>query len=379
MEARVPVTKVCAVCDARYPDDLAFCARDGAALRAEGGGEELVGSVIAERYLVTRLLGEGGMGKVYLARHVRLPQQVAIKVLRADLAHDTAAVARFTREASNAAQIEQEHVARVYDFGETPDGLVYLAMEFVPGETLRHLVEREGALPPRRVAELVRQIAEGLDAAHQLPHPLIHRDLKPENVLIVTTASGRDRVKVMDFGIAKAFGVDERGLTRTGFVVGTPEFMSPEQLLGEPLDARSDVYALALVAFVCLTGQLPFESTTPERARLGRLLEPPRRLLDLAPEGAWPASLQAVLDDALSRDPAARPPTAGDFSERLSAAIGETWGLGSVSGAHVPLRTPDAVPAAVVLPAEAAAASASADVATPEPIVRAVEPARSAR
>ena len=160
--------KICPVCDTVYSDANAFCPVDGTTLHVvdlEGG---LIGSVVADRYLVTDLLGEGGMGKVYLARHVRLPQQAAIKVLRRDMVRDPAAIARFNREASNASRIDDEHVARVYDFGEASDGMVYLAMEYVPGRTLKEVVARDGALEPRRAADLVDQIAKGLDAAHRL-------------------------------------------------------------------------------------------------------------------------------------------------------------------------------------------------------------------
>ena len=319
------MSKICPVCSVAYPDANAFCPTDGTTLRTVELDVGLIGSVIADRYLITELIGEGGMGRVYLARHVRLPQQAAIKILRAELVRDPASVSRFNREASNASQIEDLHVARVYDFGETTDGVVFLAMEYVQGTTLRRIIETEGPLAPRRAAELVRQIAAGLDAAHHLPKPLIHRDLKPDNVLVATSPNGRERVKVVDFGIAKAFGADDRSLTQTGFVVGTPEFMSPEQLLGEPLDARSDVYALGLVAYQCLTGTLPFQMTTPGRALMARLTDSPRQLLEQAPGHAWPASVQAAFDTVLARDRADRPETAGAFAERLVAAIDEAW------------------------------------------------------
>ena len=317
--------KVCPVCDTVYTDANAFCPVDGTTLHVvdlEGG---LIGSVVADRYLVTDLLGEGGMGKVYLARHVRLPQQAAIKVLRRDMVRDPAAVARFNREASNASRIDDEHVARVYDFGEASDGTVYLAMEYVPGRTLKEVVARDGALEPRRAADLVDQIAKGLDAAHRLK--IIHRDLKPDNILVVEGPEGGpvggDRVKVVDFGIAKAFGADGGNLTKTGFVVGTPEFMSPEQLMGAALDARSDVYALGLVAFQCFTAALPFVGDTPDQVMTGRLTSAPRRL-DEVTATSWPTALQDAFDAALSRDVAKRPESAGAFARMVTSAI-DAW------------------------------------------------------
>ncbi len=350
--------KVCPVCDTVYPDANAFCPVDGTTLHVvdlEGG---LIGSVVADRYLVTDLLGEGGMGKVYLARHVRLPQQAAIKVLRPEMVKDPAAVARFNREASNASRIDDENVARVYDFGEATGGTVYLAMEYVAGISLRDLIERDGTLEPRRAAGIVEQIGRGLDAAHRLK--IIHRDLKPDNILVIEGPDGRDRVKVVDFGIAKAFGAEEGNLTKTGFVVGTPEFMSPEQLTGRPLDARSDVFALGLVAYQCLTGALPFPGDTPEQKMAGRLMRAPLRL-DEVSDKAWPPMLQGVFDAVLSREVEKRPESAGAFARLLSAAIDGAPpqpGTATAGGAASSTRGASATPAttggrtAVIAPPE---------------------------
>ncbi|MDF1504483.1 serine/threonine-protein kinase, partial [Roseisolibacter sp. H3M3-2] len=318
------MSKICPVCGTTYSDANAFCPADGTTLRAAEVTADLIGSVVADRYLVTDLLGEGGMGKVYLARHVRLPQQAAIKVLRHNMLKDAAAVARFTREAASASRIDHDRVARVYDFGETSDGTVYLAMEFVPGRSLKKLLSDTGPLEPRRAATLVRQIAEGMDAAHRLG--IVHRDLKPDNVMVVEDGDGAERVKVVDFGIAKALGADEggAGLTQAGYVVGTPEFMSPEQLLGGQIDARSDVYALAIIAYQCLTGSFPFDTTTPERVMAARLTEAPRTLAQAQPAMPWPDAVQAVLDAGLSRDVEGRPASAGTFARALAEAI-EGW------------------------------------------------------
>ena len=309
--------KVCPVCGTSYPDLNVFCPSDGSTLRAADSDGDLIGSVVADRYLVTDLLGEGGMGKVYLARHVRLPLQAAIKVLRPELLKDAASVARFNREASNASRIEHANVARVFDFGETSDGTVYLAMEYVSGRTLKEVLEKEGPLTLQRTAVLVRQVADGLDAAHRMG--IVHRDLKPDNILVTVDENGADRCKVVDFGIAKAVGGNEKeaGLTRTGFVVGTPEFMSPEQLLGTELDHRSDVYALGLVAYTCLTLDLPFDRNTPDRGMTARLISAPRPLAVVRNDLRWPGGLQAVLDQVLEREPAKRTSSAGAFAKAL--------------------------------------------------------------
>ena len=338
--------KVCPVCGTSYPDLNVFCPSDGSTLRAADSDGDLIGSVVADRYLVTDLLGEGGMGKVYLARHVRLPLQAAIKVLRPELLKDAASVARFNREASNASRIEHANVARVFDFGETSDGTVYLAMEYVSGRTLKEVLEQEGPLTLQRTAVLVRQVADGLDAAHRMG--IVHRDLKPDNILVTVDENGADRCKVVDFGIAKAVGGNEKeaGLTRTGFVVGTPEFMSPEQLLGTELDHRSDVYALGLVAYTCLTLDLPFDRNTPDRGMTARLISAPRPLAVVRNDLRWPGGLQAVLDQALEREPTKRTSSAGAFAKALEF----------VTAAPVPSAAP-----AVGAPAAAPAAAGKVD------------------
>lgn len=328
--------KTCASCGTVYPDEMVFCPTDGISLRSDESGTDLIGTVIADRYLVSKLLGEGGMGRVYLARHVRLPQQAAIKVLHQDMVKDAGAVARFNREAANAARIEHDRVARVFDFGETGDGQVYIAMEFVPGVTLRELLNDTRRVPAARAANLVYQVAEGLDAAHRLN--IVHRDLKPDNILVVTDEQGVDRCKVVDFGIAKVTNSSETQLTQAGMLVGTPEFMSPEQVLGEQLDGRSDVYALALVTYEMFSGELPFEGNTPERKLTARLIQDPRPLSATAPDIDWPDALQEAFDHALVREPEGRTASALEFAEAIVAAV-EGWTGMVVMRGRTPLST----------------------------------------
>ena len=330
--------KVCPVCGASFTDANIFCPTDGSTLRAADAEGDLIGTVIADRYLITDLLGEGGMGKVYLARHVRLPQQAAIKVLRPAMLRDPEAIARFNREAANASRIEHERIARVFDYGESSDGTVYLAMEYVPGRTLKALLRADGAQTPERTATLVRQVADALDAAHRLG--IVHRDLKPDNVMVIEDAELGDRCKVVDFGIAKAVGggAGDQGLTKTGFVVGTPEFMSPEQLIGDAVDHRSDVYALALLAFQCLTGNLPFDSSTPERLMTARLVEAPMALAAVSPGVGWPAPVEAVFARGLARKVADRYASAGAFARDLAQAIA-SWQGGTVGASGSAIGT----------------------------------------
>jgi len=356
------MAKTCPVCGKEYADDNAFCPNDGSTLMASQATGDLVGSVIADRYRVERLLGEGGMGRVYLARHVRLPQQAAIKVMHTTTARDDGAVARFNREAANAARIEHERVARVFDFGEWGDGFVYLAMEYVPGRSLRAILEQEGRLSPARAASITYQVAEGLDAAHRLG--IVHRDLKPDNIMVVTDDQGVDRCKVVDFGIAKANDAGGTKLTSTGMIVGTPEFMSPEQIVGETVDARSDVYALALTAFQMLTGALPFSGATPERILMARIMQPPATLAEVLPDVPWPEELQAAISAALQGEAPSRTGSALSFAEAMVAAV-EMWTGGPVLRGRTPMAMPAITPrsltptAAPLAPAGTAAGTAA--------------------
>ena len=316
--------KICPVCSTEYADDVKFCPSDGQTLRsaAPGGASDLVGQVIADRYHVTKKLGEGGMGQVYLAEHVKMGRRSAIKVMNPAMVHDPDAVARFNREASNASRITHPNVCAIYDFGETPDGLIYLAMEFIEGEPLTDLLEREGALPVPRAVTIFLQVAEALQAAHDLS--IVHRDLKPDNIMLTRRKSGADVVKVVDFGIAKAVGGDQPGqkVTKTGLVIGTPEFMSPEQLSGDALDGRSDLYSLALVFYRMLCGKLPFDATTVQETMIKRLTDEPTKLAEARPDLTFPPGLQPVLDTALARSPVERYQTVAKFAVDVAAVTG---------------------------------------------------------
>ena len=315
------MAKVCPTCAKEYGDADLYCPADGTTLQPLAPGDDLIGTVVADRYLITDKIGEGGMGRVYLARHVRLPQNVAIKVLHPGMVRDPNVVARFRREAVNASQIENDHVARVFDHGEVGDGLFYIAMEFVEGEPLSKIIAREGPLPLARAIEITRQVADALAAAHERPTPIVHRDLKPDNVMVGARRDGTDRVKVVDFGIAEAMSGGGAKLTQQGLVIGTPEYMSPEQLSAITLDWRSDIYSLALVTFDMLTGQLPFTGESPHEAALMRLRDRPKTLVETKSDVSWPPALQAVMDRALARAPAERYATAPDFARALADAL----------------------------------------------------------
>ena len=311
--------KICPQCGREYEMDQRFCANDGSTLRAQNSAGDLVGETIADRYYVLKKLGEGGMGQVYLAEHVRMGRKSAVKVMNPGMVNDADAISRFNREASNASRINHPNVAAIYDFGETKDGLIYLAMEYVEGDALTKIVEQQGALPAARAADITKQAADALNVAHDMG--IVHRDLKPDNIMIARNRDSSDCVKVVDFGIAKAGNAENQKVTKTGLVVGTPEYMSPEQLAGDKLDGRSDIYSLALVAFNMLTGRLPFPSETVQESMIMRLTDRPRTLAEMKGDVPWPPELQAVMDRALARDSGSRYQSAAEFGRDMVRAV----------------------------------------------------------
>jgi serine/threonine-protein kinase len=296
----------------------------------------MIGRLLADRYKVLRTIGEGGMGRVYLAEHVRMGRLSAVKVMSPALAPTDDAIARFNREAANASRISQPNVAAIYDFGETEDGTLYLAMEYVEGETLSAVLRREGPFSPTRAAEITGQIADGLTAAHHLG--IVHRDLKPDNILVTRSHDGREWVKIVDFGIAKTTQADaEQNVTSLGVAVGTPEYMSPEQIAGEQLDGRTDLYSLGLVLFNMLTGALPHPALTSKQSLVQRLTARPRTLADVRPNVAWSARLQVALDRALAPEPADRFRTVGELAAVVRAAVGAPMPSGAATQVMTPL------------------------------------------
>jgi serine/threonine-protein kinase len=226
--------------------------------------DTLVGTLLAGRYRIDTLLGEGGMGRVYAGEHVLMRKRLAIKVLHRELTTVPEVVARFEREAMAAANIDHSNVAAATDFGKLDDGSVYLVLEYVEGQSLRDLIAA-GPLELVRALKIARQIASALGAAHALD--IVHRDLKPENIMLVVRPDELDFVKVLDFGIAKVplgepVAADGKLITRAGMVFGTPEYMAPEQALGQTVDGRADLYSLGVVLFEMLAGRRPYSSST---------------------------------------------------------------------------------------------------------------------
>ena len=326
--------KFCTACGAEYGDEILFCQRDGTPLRASETARDLIGQIVAERYHIQKKLGEGGMGQVYLAEHVKMGRRCAIKIMAQSMMNDADAISRFNREAANASRISHPHVCAVYDFGETREGLIYLAMEYIEGKSLSALLDEGGSMPLPRATGIITQCADALQAAHDLG--IVHRDLKPDNIMVMT-ARGRDIVKVVDFGIAKATDAKSSGqkVTKTGLVVGTPEYMSPEQLSGDPCDGRSDLYSLALVFYRMITGKLPFEADTAQETMIKRLTDEPLPLALARPDLRFPVLLQTVLNRSLTRSPADRYATAVEFGRDLATATAAMTGVDLEAGTQV--------------------------------------------
>ncbi len=280
----------------------------------------LSNSLLDARYEVGKRLGEGGMSYVYLARDVTSSDTVAIKVLTPKLKEDKSSVERLRREAGLAMRLDHPNVCRIFRLGETEDGLIYLVMPYLAGELLSDREVRQGALPLDLGVPLLVQMAKGLQHAHELQ--IIHRDLKPENVMLVPDDLGPGGVRavVMDFGLAKERRQEPEvaKLTATGIVLGTPEFMSPEQIRGKALDPRSDIYALAIVGFEMFTGQLPFQGRNAQEMMIARLRGKPKLLREVKQD--LPSRLELVLNKAMALDPGDRYASMTGFVEALEGA-----------------------------------------------------------
>jgi serine/threonine protein kinase len=353
----------CPACGTMYPDDARFCTRDGSRLLSPSGSPaltppvgsdaqsgavtsttratapttrgdteaplthfNLVGKTLQGRYEIVKKVGEGGMSFVYLANDVATREKYAIKVLSAALSQDANAMARLRREAALGMRLAHPNVCHIIRLGETEDGLVYVVMPFVEGEILSDRTNRIGALPLREVASMVNDMALGLHVAHELK--IVHRDLKPENIMVCTSPDGSDYAVVMDFGLAKErkAGAELQKLTATGIILGTPEFMSPEQLRGKPLDARTDIYSLALMTYEMLTGKLPFQGRTQQEMMIARLRSDPIPLRKVRPELNLPESVEKVLAKALERNPDDRYQSTLEFADAFTAASAASSG-----------------------------------------------------
>jgi serine/threonine protein kinase len=279
---------------------------------------DLTGRTIAGRYNVLRRLGEGGMGVVYSAMDTRLEKQVAIKVLKEDFAHRQDIVARFTQEAKSAARIKHENVLDVTDYGGTEDGSFYIAMELLVGTDLADVLHKEGAVELHRALSIAIQVTRALGAAHA--KGIVHRDLKPENVFLVRADDGREVVKIVDFGIAQmkdVTGQSGKKLTQTGMIFGTPEYMSPEQAKGLPIDHRVDIYAVGVILYEMAAGRTPFVGDSFMGILTQHLYEPAPAILSLNPNAQITPEYELVIAKALAKNPDERYQTMQELCDDL--------------------------------------------------------------
>ncbi|HVK87247.1 MAG TPA: serine/threonine-protein kinase, partial [Kofleriaceae bacterium] len=310
--------------------------------------DPLIGQTLAERYAIQKKLGEGGMGAVYLAMHTLLDKPIAIKVLHGEFVRKPDLVERFMQEAKAASKIQHENVIDISDFGMTPDGHVFFAMELLKGRDLHEDVMRAKLggelLPWARSKRIFLQICAALAAAHK--QGVIHRDLKPENVYLVDFLDDHDFVKLLDFGIAKMTEVEEgaRKLTKTGMLFGTPEYMSPEQARGEHVDARVDIYAMGCILFQLVTGRTPFEADNFMGVLTMHLTEPvpelPGEVLDRI--GA-PHELAGIIHKALDKDRDERWQTIEELANAIRTVCGDPLPSGATATALPAARTEEAV------------------------------------
>ncbi|MCA9706965.1 MAG: protein kinase [Myxococcales bacterium] len=296
-----------------------FCATCGTDVREikSAAGDPYLGLEIAGKYRVEQLIGEGAMGRVYMAKQLTLEKPFAVKILAPHLLGDESSQARFAAEAHNCASLNHPNVVSVVDYGRTAEGVTFIVMEYIKGITLERVITEQFPLPRERIVDLTLQILAALTEAHGLG--ILHRDLKPENILVQQLRTHGELAKVLDFGIAKLMdNPNGPGLTSAGMVCGTPEYMSPEQARGHKLDARSDLYAVGIILYQMLAGRPPFESESAVEILHKHLHEepiPPSRLRGVAPD-----PLEAVCLRALSKDPSNRYESAMEFREELVAA-----------------------------------------------------------
>ncbi|HET8541751.1 MAG TPA: serine/threonine-protein kinase [Anaeromyxobacter sp.] len=283
----------------------------------------LLGTTLDGRYDLVAHLATGGMGAVFRARHVHLRKDIAVKVLRPDLTSSAEIVERFRREAEIASALEHQNIVRVTDFGRSPEGYLFLVMELLTGESLFDRLRREGFLPPEEAVPILWQVCAGLEAAHALG--VVHRDLKPENVFLARTGSGREITKILDFGIAKIADPTSMSATQSGIVVGTPEYLSPEQAMGTAIDARADLYAVGLIAWRTLAGRHPFKADEPRALLMMQATRPVPPLVESRPDlSAYPALVAAVAR-ACAKEPRDRHQTAAALKDDLAAALGPAF------------------------------------------------------
>lgn len=310
------VSKMCPTCLERFPLDFRVCPRDATELQeiVEEEADHLVGTTVGETFSIVRAIGEGGMARVYEARHVRLPnRRFAVKVLHPQYAQQPMVVARFQREAEASSGIAHPNVVDVFDVGVTPDGRPYLVSEFLEGKDFATLLDEQGRIEAAAAVHVVRQVCRALAAAHA--RGVVHRDVKPENVFLVGNPEA-PVVKVLDFGISKMDGAGGSNLTHTGMIMGTPGYMPPEQARGGKIDLRADIYGVGAMLYRAVTGKLPFDSEDASEALSMVLTQEPPRPRSI--ESSIPEALELVIQRAMAKEPEDRYASMAELDEQLA-------------------------------------------------------------
>src|SRR5262245_8769541 len=312
------VTITCAGCQHAYVETALFCPNCGRPKVREALADPLLGKLLGERFLVQELLGQGGSGTIYRAEHVTLRRKVAIKVLHTELSRDDLAVERFRREATTVAEIDNEHIVEIHDFGRTPDGRLYLAMELLEGETLDTVLVREKQLSVERAADILIQVGEALMEAHAIGY--VHRDLRPRNIYLAVRRGKANFIKLLDFGLAKLVETEgQAASTSLGMTFGDPRYMSPEQARGDRIDRRADIYQLGCVAYEMLTGAPPFSGSRVFDILTKQVTEAPQPLPTRRP--GVPLWMEAAVAKMLAKDPENRFATTTRMVEALRRGL----------------------------------------------------------
>ncbi len=361
----------CPQCGATYPPQVSICSVDGMVLAHEPTTDPSVGSVMAGKYRIDGVIGRGGMGAVYRATHVMLNKTVAVKTIKPDLIGSPEMAHRFQREARAATSLEHPNIVAVYDLGQAEDGALYIAMEFVNGLNLKDAIRGSGPMPAARIARLLTQVASALARAHR--SEIVHRDLKPQNLMIAVDASGQEHIKLLDFGIAKSLqeGTTTQ-LTASGYSLGTPHYMAPEQAVGEEVDGRADIYSLGVILYEMLVGDVPFNAASAPAILVMHLKDAPEPPSRRRPDLAIPPALEVITLRCLEKDPARRFQTAEEFSEALERAVpaGIPVALGPAPDAATALALLPPLPESTAPPFAVPAETSSVAVPPPLPSQR---------
>jgi serine/threonine-protein kinase len=297
-----------------------YAAGEGLSIRDTIALEQLAGKTLDGKYRIERALAEGGMAILYLAHHVQMERQVVVKVIHDSLMYRQDMIERFKRECKMEARFNHPNIVSVYDFGFINDSQPYLVMEYVRGKSLSHMLIEGGQFPVPMATRILLQACSGLEEAHS--SGIVHRDLKPDNIILQDKKDRPDWVKIVDFGIATLLdNSNEKRLTRVGVVIGTPEYMSPEQFMGKPLDARTDIYALGIVLFEMLTGHVPFESPAYDVLMAKHLMDATPSLNQFRPDIPVGSSMDQIIGKCLAKSPDARFQSATALRQQLEVSM----------------------------------------------------------